>query len=433
MRVDLESAHRDALRAVDPEALVVAALEAAGDAFARDWLGERSAPGRLHLLAVGKAAAPMARAAERLLGERLGRALAVVPRGYGLEGLQTPLLEASHPLPDASSLAAARVAQRLVESVPSDEELLVLLSGGASSLLAQPAPGLNLGDLTRATALLLAAGIPIDALNAVRKHLSALAGGRLALGCVAERVEVLLISDVPGDAIDVIGSGPFAADPSTYRDALACLRERRLLEDLPAAARDCLLEGEQGFRPETPEPGDPRLARVRHTLLGGNVTARGAATAALRARGWRCFDFPAPFTGEARRVGGALASLARSRRGNAPLCLVAGGESRVRVRGSGRGGRSQELALAAALELDGCEDCGLLAAGTDGRDGPTDAAGAFSDGGTVARGRALGVDAADALEANDSYGFFSREGGLYRTGATRTNVMDLALLALRRA
>lgn len=431
LRAELEAAYREALRAVDPEALVAAALRPGPDALGSGPAEGLTAPRRLHLLAVGKAAAPMARAAERHLGDRFQRALAVVPRGYGLEGLRTPVLEASHPLPDASSLAAARAAQSLVEAVRPDEILLVLLSGGASSLLALPAAGLELGELARATSLLLAAGMPIDALNVVRKHLSALAGGRLALCCAAARVEVLLISDVPGDAIDVIGSGPFAADASTYRDALDCLRERCLLEKLPAAVRDCLLEGVQGRRSETPAPGDPRLRAVRHTLLGGNATARAAAAGSLRARGWRCFDFPAPFTGEARRVGRALASLAWASRGSTPLCIVAGGESRVQVRGAGRGGRSQELALAAALELEGREGCALLAAGTDGRDGPTDAAGAFADGGTVARGRVLGLEAAHALEANDSYGFFSREGGLFRTGATRTNVMDLALLALR--
>ena len=430
LRAELERAFREALRAVDPEMLVAAALEPDTGRRALAGVGGAAASRGLHLLAVGKAAAPMARAAERLLGERLQRGLVVVPRGYGLPGLRIPLLEAAHPVPDASSLAAARAALQLVESVPAEEALLVLLSGGASSLLAFPAPGLEVADLTRTTSLLLDAGTPIEALNGVRKHLSALAGGRLAVSCAAARVEVLLISDVPGDAIDVIGSGPFAPDPSTYRDALDCLRRQDLLEELPAAARDCLLEGARGLRPETPEPGDPGLRGVRHTLLGGNATARAAAAGALRARGWRCFDFPAPFTGEARRVGGALASLARASRGGPPVCVVAGGESWVRVRGKGRGGRSQELALAGALELEGRAECALLAAGTDGRDGPTDAAGAFADGGTVARGRAQGLEAAASLDANDSYGFFSREGGLFRTGPTRTNVMDLALLAL---
>ena len=425
LRAALEGAYREALRSVDPERLVDAALR-----LGRGGVGERLRDAsRVHLLAVGKAAAPMARAAEDQLGGRLAHSLAVVPRGYGLDLSRTRILEASHPVPDASSLLAANAARELAVAVRPGECLLVLLSGGASSLLALPAPGIGLQDLARTTSLLLAAGTPIESLNAVRKHLSALAGGRLALCCAAGRVEVLLISDVPSDAIDVIGSGPFAADASSYGDALDCVRERGLFADLPPAVRDDLLAGVAGRRPETPAPGDPRLRGVHHTLLASNATARAAACVALRARGWRCFEFPEPFTGEASRVGGALASLARATRESARQCFVAGGESRVRVQGSGRGGRSQELALAAALGLQGLEEWAILAAGTDGRDGPTDAAGAFADGGTVTRGRALGLDAACALEENDSHGFFAREGGVFRTGATRTNVMDLALLA----
>jgi len=431
LRAELEAAYRQALQAVDPERLVAAALRSNPAVLEPEGIESGGGARRIHLLAVGKAAAPMTRAAERFLGERIVRALAVVPQGYGLEGLQTPLLEASHPLPDESSLRAAHSARGLVQAVPRGDSLVVLLSGGASSLLALPVPGLELGELARTTSLLLAAGTRIESLNAVRKHLSGLGGGRLALCCGAARVSVLLISDVPGDAIDVVGSGPFSADASSYGDALDCLRERGLLEAVPAAARAFLEEGLRGQQPETPGAGDPRLAAVHHSVLGSNSTARAAAAAALRARGWRCFEVRTPFTGEARRVGGALGSLAGARRESAPWCVVAGGESRVGVRGAGRGGRSQELALAAALELDGRGGCGLLAAGTDGRDGPTDAAGAFADGGTIARGRALGLEAAQALEANDSFGFFSREGGILRTGATRTNVMDLALLAVQ--
>ena len=426
LRAVLEAAYGEALKAVDPERLVAAALRPD-----HGRAGERLREAKhLHLLAVGKAAAPMARAAEQQLGSRLVHSLAVVPQGYGMELSRTRVLEASHPVPDASSQVAAHAARELTSRVPPGECLLVLLSGGASSLLALPAPGLALEELAHTTSLLLAAGTPIESLNAVRKHLSAVAGGRLALCCTAGTIEVLLISDVPGDAVDVIGSGPFAADSSSYADALDCVRERGLLAQLSPTVRDDLLEGVAGRRPETPAPGDPRLQGVSHTLLASNATAREAACVALRTRGWRCYEFPEPFRGEASRVGAALASLARATRDGLGHCFVAGGESRVRVRGSGRGGRSQELALAAALELQGLDECAILAAGTDGRDGPTDAAGAYADGGTLTRGRALGLDAARALEDNDSHGYFSREGGVFRTGPTRTNVMDLALLAV---
>lgn len=426
-RAELETIFRAALAAVDAGAAVRGALERRGRSL---FVAERRIePGaRLVLLAAGKAAGAMCEAFEACAGDALARGLAVTKQGHAVPLSRVRLRETAHPVPDARCEEAAREALALVESVESDDVLVVLLSGGASSLLACPAPGLSLEDLAATTRLLLEAGADIEQTNAVRKHLSAVAGGRLALRCRARRIEVLALSDVPGDRLDVIGSGPFAADPTRFADALAALRARGVLERVPPAARAHLAAGARGEHPETPKPGDVRLARVRTTLLATNRTALEAARAAARSRGLTTRLVSPPLAGEARDEAHRLVGLSRRARSAAPLLLLAGGETVVTLRGGGRGGRSQELALAAALELDGGRPTALLAAGTDGSDGPTDAAGAYADEGTVERGRRAGADARKALAANDSYAFFAAEGGHLFTGPTGTNVMDLALL-----
>jgi glycerate-2-kinase len=307
--------------------------------------------------------------------------------------------------------------------------LVVLLSGGASALLTTPLPGLDLADLRGTTELLLRSGADIAELNCVRKHLSAVSGGRLAAATRAAGVWVLAISDVLGDEFATIGSGPCTADPTRYGDALAVLAGRGLLERVPTAVRRHLEEGAAGRRAESLPPGAPSLARVRQILLATNRDALAGAAACARARGCRVQIASDRLRGEARSLGRRLAALALALRPSGRRTLIlAGGEPTVTVRGSGRGGRAAELALAAALALRDRDEVALLAAGTDGTDGPTDAAGAYADGGTCARGRALGLDPAGALAANDSYGFFAREGGCFVTGPTGTNVMDLVLV-----
>jgi glycerate-2-kinase len=412
----------------------VDAREAVGRALAREAgalvvAGRPLAAGaRLVVLAVGKAAAAMAAAVEDAAGAELAGGLVVTREGCELPLRRLALRTTAHPVPDARCEAAAREAIALVERSAPDDALLVLLSGGASSLLACPAPGLAQGDLAAATRGLLAAGAGIEETNAVRKHLSAVAGGRLAVRARARRIDVLAISDVPGDRLDVIGSGPFAADPTTYADALAALRARGALAGLPGPVRAHLEAGARGEREETPKPGDARLARVRHVLLATNATAIDAVVRAAARSGLAAEALPGALHGEAREAALALVARARAARGREPRLLVAGGETAVRVRGRGRGGRSQELALAAAIALDGGPPTALLAAGTDGSDGPTDAAGAYADEATLARARAAGLDAHAALAENDSHGFFAAEGGLFTTGPTRTNAMDLALV-----
>jgi glycerate-2-kinase len=306
-----------------------------------------------------------------------------------------------------------------------DETLVVLLSGGSSSLLACPAEGIALADLAQLTRGLLGAGAPIEELNCVRRQLSAVAGGRLAAATRARRVIALVVSDVLGDRLDVIGSGPFAADPSRVEDAREVLRRRGLWESAPAAVRRQLGGGADRQRSGPRGAPDPR---VSHRIVASNRDALAGAAAAARREGLAPVLVSDRLSGEAREAGRRLARLARSLRPPLPLCLLAGGETTVRVTGGGRGGRSQELALAAALELEGSDGVVLLAAGTDGCDGPTDAAGAFADATAVARGAALGLAAAGRLEDNDAHGFFDATGDLLRTGPTGTNVMDLVLI-----
>ena len=265
----------------------------------------------------------------------------------------------------------------------------------------------------------------------MRKHLGAFGGGRLAAVATAGRIDLLAISDVPGDRLDVIGSGPCSADPSTFEDALAVVLQREGEAVLPGAVLERLRRGARGEIGETPEPGSPQFDRVRAAVVACNADARAAVGVAARAEGWTPVDAGEVLVGEASEVGARLLSEARQHPGSGSKTVwIAGGETTVTLRGDGLGGRNQECALAAGLAGAGLPGWALLAAGTDGGDGRTDAAGAHADGRTVERGRAAGRDARAALLENDSYGFFAAEGGLLRTGPTHTNVMDLALVAL---
>ncbi|MGH0034830.1 MAG: glycerate kinase type-2 family protein [Myxococcota bacterium] len=404
----------------------------AGSALERSLESDPPDPGAdsggVWLLALGKASVPMARAAEARAGARLRDGLVVTKDGHGGGGLRSPVLEASHPVPDARSERAGRAALARAGAVAPDGRLWVLLSGGASSLLTRPLPGLTLDDVARTTRRLLEAGADIDELNTVRKHLTAVSGGRLARAAGGRPIDVRVVSDVPGDRLDLIASGPCAPDPSRFADARAVLAARGADELWPEAVRAHLEAGARGEREESPKPGDPVFARVRHTIVASNADARAAALAEARRRGLAAVDLGECLEGEARDAARELVRQARARRRAEPLVAVAGGETTVTVLGDGLGGRSQELALAAALELNGEDGIGVLAVGTDGTDGPTDAAGAYADPGSAQRGRRAGVDPVKSLERNDAYGFFDREGGIVRSGPTGTNVMDLVLI-----
>jgi hydroxypyruvate reductase len=388
----------------------------------------------------GKAAAPMVATLVDLFGGRVAGGVAVTKYGHAdIEQETAPvnLVEAGHPVPDAAGLAGARQLAELMGRVGPRDLVLCPLSGGGSALLALPVPGVALSDLQTVTDQLLRCGATINELNAVRKHLSQIKGGGLARMAAPAPVISLILSDVVGDPLDVIASGPTAPDPTTFVDAWAVLERYQLLDYAP----ESVLERLQTRTSETPKPDDPLFERVQNVIVGSNRLAAEAAVEAARAGGCHTWLLSTFVEGEAREVARVAAALAKEivrhdRPVPRPACLVWGGETTVTVRGAGLGGRNQELALAAALALEGWPDVALVALATDGTDGPTDAAGARVTGETVARARQLGLDAADYLARNDSYHFFQRldQGGkdamrpLIVTGPTQTNVNDLLFL-----
>jgi hydroxypyruvate reductase len=375
----------------------------------------------------------MACAVERLLGDRISAGLIVVKYGHGEELEQVEVVEAGHPIPDEQGQQGA---QRIVDLLTAaDENTLVisLFSGGGSALLTMPAVGLTLADLRRVNELLQAAGADIGETNAVRKHLSAVKGGQLARAAQPAAVIDLLVSDVIGDPLDVIASGPMVGDSSTFADAYETLRRHQVWDRVPAAVRRHIEAGRDGNHPENPPPGDPALGHCAHAIVASNRAALTACAAEARTRGYRAWVLTSTVEGESREVARVLAAVAREVRqsGNpveAPACLISGGETTVTVRGDGRGGRNQELALAAARALAGVDGVVLLAAGTDGSDGPTDAAGGFAFGDSEARMIFAGLSARERLEANDSYTALAAVGDLLVTGPTGTNVMDIQVV-----
>lgn len=381
---------------------------------------------RVLVLGCGKAGGAMARAVESLVGDRLAGGLVVVKDGYRVATRRIELVEAGHPIPDARGEAAAARLLELARSAGRDDLVLVLISGGGSALTPAPVPPVTLEEKQRLTRLLLRAGATIGELNAVRKHLSRFKGGQLARAAFPATVVTLALSDVIGDPLDVIASGPTAPDPTTFADALAVLEGRGVRGEVPASVRARLEAGTRGAAMETPKPGDPIFERVTNVVIGNNALIAGAAVASAGRLGYRPHLLTRSLEGEARDVARDL--VARARRLEPPACLIAGGETTVTVRGGGRGGRCQEFALAAALEIAGEPGLTVLAAGTDGTDGPTDAAGAVVDGDSVDRGTALDRDAARALDDNDANGFLRATGDLLVSGPTNTNLLDLYIV-----
>jgi hydroxypyruvate reductase len=381
---------------------------------------------RVIVLGAGKAGAAMACAVEDVLGDRLHEGFVVVKDGYTRPTRRITIVEAGHPVPDERGQAAAAEIRRLAEAAGRDDLVVVLISGGGSALLPAPAPPITLTEKRELTKLLLAAGADIGQLNAVRKHLSLLKGGQLARVAAPATVLTLALSDVIGNPVDVIASGPTAPDPSTFGEALAIVDRFGLRPRTPASILRRLQAGSRGEIPETPKPDDPVFARVTNLVIGDNSLVVDAAVRRAAALGYTPVVATRALTGEAREV--ARDFVARGRALAPPACLIAGGETTVTVSGPGRGGRCQEFVLAAAAALEGLRGFTVLAAGTDGTDGPTDAAGAVADGDTVARAAALRLDVHSALTANDSYPFFHALGDLVMTGPTATNLLDLYLL-----
>jgi hydroxypyruvate reductase len=423
-----------ALAAVDPAAAVRRALAVRRDTVTFGGMliplrGMR----RIVVVGAGKAAAPMARAVAELLSSQPVEGLVVVPYGYAEHAGPIEVREGGHPLPDAAGIAATAEIFELLATTDERDLVIALISGGGSALLVAPDDGVSLGDLVATNALLLRCGATIREINAVRKRLERAKGGGLARAAAPSTLIGLVVSDVVGSPLDVIASGPTVADTSTWADATSVIDRFDLWSALPAAVTARLRDGFGGRWEAESKPSDPAFASARSQVIVDNRVAALAAVQAARDAGMHAMLLTTFVEGEAREVGRALAGILREVNASGaplprPCVFVAGGETTVSVRGGGKGGRNQEVALGAAIALDGVPNVLFASVGLDGRDGPTDVAGAWADGATMQRARELGRDPFVALAENDSHRFFAEVGGHLRTGATLTNVNDLFLL-----
>ncbi len=432
LRADALAIFHAALQAADPRAAVLRHLTREGDTLIVPNHPEYDlSRGRVVAVGAGKADAPMAQAVEQVLGDHLRAGAVTVKYGYTAPTERIKLNEAGHPLPDENGVRATRAMVGLLPGLSEHDLVICLISGGGSALLELPVEGLTLDDLRALTNALLRCGATINEMNSLRKHLSQVKGGGLARLAQPARVLSLILSDVLGSPLDVIASGPTAPDSTTFADALAVIEKYRLREQVPPNIVTHLERGRRGEIADTPKANDPLFALVTNVIVADNSTACETATDAARALGYRAQLLSTQVQGEARLIGADLARRAKEtllRAETLPACLIAGGETTVTIRGEGKGGRSQELALAAARDIAGLNNVVLLSAGTDGTDGPTDAAGALADGTTTARARVRGLDADAFLANNDSYHFFRTLDDLIITGPTNTNVNDLMVV-----
>jgi glycerate 2-kinase len=423
-----------AVRAVDPAEAIRRHLVRDGE---RLTIGEErvdlGAVREFVVVGLGKAAAPMAAAVEEILGARVARGLVVTKYGHVQPTRVIRIHEAGHPVPDDAGMAGARAVLDQVKGLGPADVVLVLISGGGSALTPAPVDGITLAEKQSLTKALLACGADIREMNTLRKHISRIKGGQLARAAAPARVFTLILSDIVGDPLDAIASGPTVPDPTTYADALAILDKYRIREAIPGSIRTHLEAGAAGKIAETPKPDDPLFGRVKSVMVASNIQALEAASAEAQRLGFQAVILSSFIEGETREIARMHAALALEVRASGhparpPVCLITGGETTVTLRGKGKGGRNQEFALAAALDIAGLPDVVVLSAGTDGTDGPTDAAGALADGDTVKRALGVGLKPRAALDGNDAYPFFERLGDLVITGPTRTNVMDVRLV-----
>lgn len=387
---------------------------------------------RIFVVGGGKAVCPMARAVEELLGNRITDGLIVTKYGHSEPLEKIRVKEAGHPIPDLSGVNGAEELLRIAGLAGKGDLLIVLLTGGASALLPAPAFGLTLKDKQKASKLLINSGASIDEINTVRKHLSGMKGGLLARAAYPATMLTLIVSDVVGNNLSSIASGPTAPDPSTYADAVRIIKAYGLAAEMPEKVREVLRQGSKGALPETPKPGDPLFENAANIIISDNLSALQAAGKKARALGLKPIILSSSITGNTSEAAVFFASVLREIKNSGnpvkpPACVLMGGETTLKVTGKGLGGRNQEFSLALAAALKGTPGIHALSAGTDGTDGPTEAAGAFSLPDTLSRAEALGLEPAEYLSRNDSYNFFKRIDGLFITGPTGTNVMDMVI------
>ena len=442
MRTEAKTIFRESLRPVNPYGAVKNFVRVKDDQLI---LGKDGADpttldlkqfDRISLVGGGKATAPMAKAMEDLLGDRIHKGLINVKYGFTEKLSVTQTVEASHPLPDENGVKGTKVILDFLAKANNKDLIISLISGGGSALLCQPAQGITLSEKQTVTGMLLDCGAGIDEINTIRKHISAAKGGQMARAAFPSTVVNLMLSDVVGDKMDVIASGPFVPDSSTFEDALGILKKYGL-KGVPEAIVQRLEDGAQGQIPDTPKAGDPVFLYISNIIVGSNILALEAAEKKARAFGYNTLILSSLIEGETRDVARVHCAIAkevvRSGRPIAkPACIISGGETTVTIRGKGLGGRNQEFCLASAIEIAELPfKVVVLSGGTDGNDGPTDAAGAIVDPFTVTRGREAGMAAGTFLNNNDAYHFFEKTEDLLMTGPTNTNVMDVRLLLVR--
>ncbi len=423
-----------AIKAVDPKLIIKSKVLLKG-AFLHvgGYIFDLKKFENIYVVGGGKASGSMAEALEALLGKKITDGLVNVPRGSRHQTSIITLNEASHPVPDESGVEGAKRMLEMAEKAGENDLLICLISGGGSSLMPLPRDGITIADKKKLTEDLLKCGATINEINTVRKHISEFKGGWLAKKAYPATVLNLIMSDVLGDPLDFIASGPTVPDSTTFSDAIKVLKKYGLWDKAPKSIKKVLLDGERGLIPETPKANDEAFKKVFNIIIGNNRTASTAACEALKSEGLNAVLLTSLLEGEAKYVGTVLASLAREivAYGNPlqkPAGIVVGGETTVTVTGKGKGGRNQEIALAAALKISGLEGVVIASLSTDGVDGPTDAAGAVADGKTIAKAEAAGLKAEEFLANNNSYNFFSKLGDLIFTGPTGTNVNDISII-----
>ncbi len=388
---------------------------------------------RILVVGGGKASAAMAQPVEEILGERLKDGILNVKYSHAVPLNTIRINEAGHPVPDEAGLNGTQQIIQLLRQSDERDLVICLISGGGSALMPSPAEGLTLEDKRQLTRLLLESGATIQEINALRKHVSQIKGGRLARLAYPSTLIALILSDVIGDDLDSIASGPTVPDKSTYQDCLHILDKYSIQPKIPAAVLELLEKGAKGEIEETPKADDPAFERAYNVIIASNILAIRAAQKKAKELGYHTLILSSLIEGETKEVSKVHAAIAKEILNTEnpvpkPACIISGGETTVTIRGKGLGGRNQEFALAAAIEIEGSENIVILSGGTDGTDGPTDAAGAIADGTTLQRAKAMGLDAEHYLRENDSYHFFRPLNDLLMTGPTYTNVMDLRLV-----
>ncbi|MFW6114965.1 MAG: glycerate kinase type-2 family protein [Thermodesulfobacteriota bacterium] len=437
-RKAMESILRAGLDAADPEQAVKRYVRRDQDALV---VGERSYDLKRYqkvvIIGAGKGTAPMAKALEDILGDVLTGGWIVVKYGYGMPLRRTHVAEAGHPIPDEAGLSAAEELLRRIEGCTEKDLVICAFSGGGSALLPVPIPPFTLEDKQACTQALMECGASIDEINAIRKHLSRTKGGQLAREAYPAAMISLLLSDVVGDRLDVIASGPTVPDDSTYRECVEIVERYDLSTRLPKGVVEHFKKGIAGDVQETPKQGDPVFSKVQNLIVGNNRDCLLAARDKAAYLGYHTLVLTSQIEGEAREAAQVVASIGKEVRQAgipiaSPACILAGGETTVTIHGKGKGGRNQEFALASAIAIDGLKGLSLFSAGTDGTDGPTDAAGAMVDGSTCEKARKMDLDPGRFLAVNDSYAFFESLGDLIQTGPTRTNVMDIICMLVNK-